>query len=299
VLSDPHRSRTEPRTLVATQGSRETGTLTGVPMPVRAHGISALHDNGQESQLGYRARILLVDDDFAVRDSTAQYLEANGLRIATAHDQQDAAHKIATIEPDLILLDLQFGRNHGLDLLREIRSRPYVPVIVTSGADCTEIDRVVGLELGADDHLTKPFGLRELLARIRAVLRGRARTYAILQSDAAFGRYWFGGWQLDQRLRQLTAPDGQPVVLTRGEYALLMVFVDSPQRPLSRAQLLQATRTHENVFDRSVDAQVFRLRRKLETGPNPRPIIRTERGVGYVFDLPVEQHDARVRRRIA
>jgi two-component system OmpR family response regulator len=147
---------------------------------------------------------------------------------------------------------------------------------------------VVGLELGADDYLTKPFGLRELLARIRAVLRRRATGRIASQREAEQGRCRFGGWQLDRRARRLTDAGGVQVVLTKGEYALLIAFLEAPQRPLTREHLLQATRIHEDVFDRSIDVQILRLRRKLETAPSVPRIIQTERGVGYVFALPVE-----------
>jgi two-component system, OmpR family, response regulator len=143
--------------------------------------------------------------------------------------------------------------------------------------------------LGADDYITKPFGLRELLARIRAVLRRREAGQVHAQRDnMEKGRFRFGGWQLDRRNRRLTNSAGEPVVLTKGEYALLIAFLDAPLRPLSREHLLQATRIHEDVFDRSIDVQVLRLRRKLETDPSTPSIIQTERGVGYIFSLPVE-----------
>src|SRR5262249_17737055 len=135
---------------------------------------------------------------------------------------------------------------------------------------------------------TKPFSLRELLARIRAVLRRREIGQANPQRDVAKGRCRFGGWQLDRRSRRLTNSAGQPVTLTKGEYTLLIAFLDAPLRPLSREHLLQATRIHEDAFDRSIDVRVLRLRRKLETDPNAPSIIRTERGIGYVFSLPVE-----------
>jgi len=130
--------------------------------------------------------------------------------------------------------------------------------------------------------------LRELLARIRAVLRRREPGQAAAQRDPGKGRYRFGGWQLDRKSRRLTNSRSEVVALTKGEYALLIAFVDAPERPLSREHLLQATRVHEDVFDRSIDVQVLRLRRKLETDPNSPSIIRTERGVGYVFAAPVQ-----------
>ena len=175
-----------------------------------------------------------------------------------------------------------------MDLLREIRSRSDVPIIITTGHRRDEIDRVVGLELGADDYVTKPFGVRELLARIRAVLRRREVGALAAQKTAEHKRSRFGGWLLDRRARRLTNAAGQPVVLTKGEYALLVAFLDAPQRPLTREHLLQATRVHEDVFDRSIDVQILRLRRKLEYDASQPQIIQTERGIGYRFALPVE-----------
>jgi two-component system, OmpR family, response regulator len=151
------------------------------------------------------------------------------------------------------------------------------------------VDRVVGLELGADDYLTKPFGLRELLARIRAVLRRRQAGLAASRRDSAQGRSQFGGgWLLDRRLRRLTDPNDVAVPLTKAEYALLVAFLDAPRRPLSREHLMQATRMHEDVFDRSIDVQVLRLRRKLEADPSMPRLVKTERGGGL---------SARYRRR--
>jgi DNA-binding response OmpR family regulator len=188
----------------------------------------------------------------------------------------------------MVILDLGFGQYDGLNLLRDIRARSDVPAIIVTGHRCDEIDRVVALELGADDYLTKPFGLRELLARIRAVLRRLETGRSVSQRDSEQGRCRFGGWQLDRRARRLTDSAGAPVALTKGEYALLVAFLEAPQRPLTREQLLQATRIHEDIFDRSIDVQILRLRRKLEQDPTVPRIIQTERGVGYVFTLPVE-----------
>jgi DNA-binding response OmpR family regulator len=161
-------------------------------------------------------------------------------------------------------------------------------VIITTGHRLEEIDRVVGLELGADDYVTKPFGLRELLARVRAVLRRHELGGLARAREPQRGGYKFGGWQLERDNRRLTSPNGVAVTLTKGEYALLVAFLEAPQRPLTRERLLQATRVHEDIFDRSIDVQVLRLRRKLESHASAPQIIRTERGVGYVFALPVE-----------
>jgi DNA-binding response OmpR family regulator len=195
---------------------------------------------------------------------------------------------LARGEPNLVILDLRLGQEDGLDLLREIRAHSDVPVIITTGHRCDEIDRVIGLELGADDYVIKPFGLRELLARIRAVLRRREAGQVAPQRESERECCRFGGWQLDRRSRRLRDSCGVPVALSKGEYALLIAFIEAPQRPLSREYLLQATRIHEDVFDRSIDVQVLRLRRKLETDPSAPRVILTERGVGYVFALLVE-----------
>jgi two-component system OmpR family response regulator len=233
-------------------------------------------------------RILLVDDDVTIRHMVTNYLEGHNMRVVSASQREEMIRHFAAGDPGLVILDLRLGHEDGLDLLREIRSRSDVPIIITTGHRRDEIDRVVGLELGADDYMTKPFGLRELLARIRAVLRRRESGRAASQRESEQGRCRFGGWQLDRRTRRLTDADGAPVALTKGEYALLTAFIDAPQRPLSREHLLQATRLHEDVFDRSIDVQVLRLRRKLETDSNSPRIIQTERGIGYVFALPVE-----------
>jgi DNA-binding response OmpR family regulator len=189
--------------------------------------------------------------------------------------------------PSLIVMD-QTGRSDGLDRLRSIRSKSDIPVIMT-GRGPDEIDRVVGLELGADDYLVKPFGPGELLARVRAILRRRLMAGAPRASDSEQGGYKFGGWRLERRGRRLVTPDETQVPLSKSEYALLMAFLITPQRPLSREHLLQATRVHQDIFDRSIDVQVLRLRRKLEIGPSAPYVIQTERGVGYVFALPVER----------
>jgi two-component system OmpR family response regulator len=231
---------------------------------------------------------LVVEDDRTLRHLVMNYLEEHDIRTISASGREEVAGVLARDEPSLVILDLRLGQEDGLDLLREIRSHSDIPVIITTGHRRDEIDRVVGLELGADDYITKPFGLRELLARIRAVLRRREAGQAAVQRDSERGRCRFGGWQLDRRSRRLSDSSGVPVALTKGEYALLIAFLDAPQRPLSREHLLQATRIHEDVFDRSIDVQVLRLRRKLETDPNAPRVILTERGVGYVFALPVE-----------
>jgi DNA-binding response OmpR family regulator len=239
--------------------------MLAVPGLQRDAGLTT--DDVGGSETGSRpSQVLVVDDDPAMQHMLANYLEQHNMRVVSASQRQEVMRQFAMSEPSVVILDLRLGSEDGLDLLREIRSRSDVPVIITTGHRRDEIDRVVGLELGADDYVTKPFAVRELLARIRAVLRRQELGRVALQRDAEQGRSKFGGWQLDRRARRLTDPNGAHVTLTKGEYALLVAFLDAPQRPLSREHLLQATRIHEDVFDRSIDVQILRLRRKLD-GP--------------------------------
>jgi two-component system OmpR family response regulator len=259
------------------------------PMHGEEDGPDAFGPSGQRAgSERSRPTCLVVEDDRTMRHLVVNYLQEHNIRAISASRRDEVAALFTREAPSLVILDLRLGQEDGLDLLREIRSRSDVPVIITTGHRCDEIDRVVGLELGADDYITKPFGLRELLARIRAVLRRWEAGQVTAQRDPERGRCRFGAWQLDRRNRRLSDSSGAPVALTKGEFALLIAFLDAPQRPLSREHLLQATRIHEDVFDRSIDVQVLRLRRKLETDPSAPSIIQTERGVGYVFALPVE-----------
>ena len=217
-----------------------------------------------------------------------KYLEDHNVPARSASNRVELNRHFEGAHPSLIILDLRLGQDDGLDLLREIRSHSDIPVIITTGHRPDEIDRIVGLELGADDYIIKPFSLRELLARVRAVLRRQEIGRAARARDPERGGYRFDGWQLDRRGGRLVDPTGTPVTLSKGEYALLLAFLESPQRILSREQLLQATRIHEDIFDRSIDVQVLRLRRKLEINPSAPRVIQTERGIGYIFALPVE-----------
>jgi two-component system, OmpR family, response regulator len=238
--------------------------------------------------LADRGHIVVVDDDPSLRQMVIKYLEDHNVPARSASNRIELNRHFEGAHPSLIILDLRLGQDDGLDLLREIRSHSDIPVIITTGHRPDEIDRIVGLELGADDYIIKPFSLRELLARVRAVLRRQEIGRAARARDPERGGYRFGGWQVDRRGRRLVEPTGTPVTLSKGEYALLLAFLESPQRPLSREQLLQATRVHEDIFDRSIDVQVLRLRRKLEIDPSAPRVIQTERGVGYIFALPVE-----------
>jgi two-component system OmpR family response regulator len=243
-----------------------------------------LRESGERQQC-----VLVVEDDPALRRMILDYLGVNHIRTLASCGRREMVQHLSSTEVNLVILDLRLGREDGLDLLREIRSRSDVPVIIITGHRRDDIDRVVGLELGADDYVTKPFNLRELLARVRAVLRRFHVGHSAPARDPERGCFRFCGWQLDCKTRRLTDPAGAPVPLTKGEYALLLAFLEAPQRPLSREHLLQATRVHEDVFDRSIDVQILRLRRRLEREPSAPRIIRTERGVGYVLAVPVER----------
>ncbi|HWW80038.1 MAG TPA: response regulator [Steroidobacteraceae bacterium] len=245
-------------------------------------------DAPPKSGAGKTGPILVVDDDPATRRMLASYFQEHAMPASAAAGRQDLNRQLHADEPILIILDLRLGQDDGLDLLREIRSSSDVPVIITTGHRLDEIDRVVGLELGADDYVTKPFGLRELLARVRAVLRRHELGRLARAREPQRGGYKFGSWILERQTRRLLMADGTEITLTKGEYSLLVAFLEAPQRTLTREQLLQSTRIHEDIFDRSIDVQVLRLRRKLETDASAPRVIQTERGVGYVFTLTVE-----------
>ena len=233
--------------------------------------------------------ILAVDDDPTMRELIADYLSNHGFRVSTAAEGREVARIVDEDLVDLIVLDLKLAEEDGLQVVNELRTRSNLPIIVITGHWRDEIDRIVGLELGADDYLTKPFNLRELLARVRAILRRAEMDRPVQSPDDGGTRYRFAGWELSLRARRLTSPAGKPVALTMGEFGLLSAFLRSPQQVLSREQLLAATHLHdEEVYDRSIDVQILRLRRKLETDPSAPELIKTERGVGYVFAAPVQ-----------
>ena len=236
-------------------------------------------------------KIVVVEDDPGMQQMLTDYLQRNDMVVRVAEHGRELTRLLAEESYSLIILDLHLGQEDGFDLLRALRVHSDIPVIVITGHKVDEIDRVVGLELGADDYVTKPFSLRELLARVRVVLRridaAQAEVARNQPRNIASRVSRFGVWKLDRRTRRLSKADGTNVVLTKGEYALLLAFLDAPMRPLSREHLMQATRMHEDVFDRSIDVQILRLRRKLETDASAPRVIQTERGVGYVFTLPV------------
>ncbi len=232
--------------------------------------------------------VLVVDDDPAMRDVIGSYLEGEGFQVSAVADGKAMTRILAEKPVDLIILDLRLSGEDGLELMRG-RGAAEVPVIVITGHRRGEADRVIGLELGADDYVTKPFSLRELAARIRAVLRRAAAGERRSRGKEQRARYRFAGWELEMRARRLKSPDGEVVPLTAGEFNLLAAFLQSPHHILSREQLLAASRVHdEEVFDRSIDVQILRLRRKLEANPSEPQLIKTERGVGYILAVPVE-----------
>ena len=231
--------------------------------------------------------ILVVDDDAAVCALVKEYLSQNELRVTTVASGKQMTEVLAAEAIDLIVMDLRLRGEDGLRLTQRLREGSRIPVIIVTGR-LEEADRVMGLELGADDYVTKPFSPRELLARIRAVIRRYQPVDASPGRDTELRAYRFAGWELNVRLHRLSSASGDIVPLTNGEFSLLAAFLSSPQRVLSRDRLLELSRLHSTeVYDRSIDVQILRLRRKLEQDPSNPQFIRTERGAGYSFDTPV------------
>jgi two-component system, OmpR family, response regulator len=232
--------------------------------------------------------VLAVDDDPSVRQMIADYLGDNEIQVSTLPSGRGVDEAIERGGVDLLILDLKMPGEDGMQIVRRLRQRWELPVIMLTGRK-EEADRVMGLELGADDYLTKPFSPRELLARIRALLRRSRSRETVAEGLAKVRAYRFSGWDLNTRLRRLTSPAGETVPTTNSEFNLLVAFLSAPQRVLSREQLLDLSRLHnDEVYDRSIDVQVGRLRRKLEPQGAGTPLIRTERGAGYVFAAEVE-----------
>jgi two-component system, OmpR family, response regulator len=234
------------------------------------------------------AHILVVDDDPQIRDLLTDYLSGNGLRVSSASSGQESMKILGEETIDLVILDLRLAGEDGMSIARDLRDKLAIPVIMLTGVR-DEADRVMGLELGADDYVTKPFSPRELLARIRTVLR---RVNSAPSEGAArreIRAYRFGEFELNLRTRKLKRQDGRSVNLTNGELNLLAALLAAPERILTRDQLIEASRVYDNeVYDRAIDIQVLRLRRKIEADPAQPLYIVTERGVGYVFNAPVE-----------
>jgi two-component system, OmpR family, response regulator len=227
--------------------------------------------------------ILVVDDDPSMRSLLTDYLSQHAFRVTCVVDSQQASRVLKLETVDILVVDLNLGQEDGLEIVRKFPAFCEAPIIIISGDRFEEADKVVGLELGATDYITKPFGLREFLARIRASLRSKPAT----RPPTAKLSYSFDEWVLSVRSRTLDR-EGSRTKLTTGEFNLLTAFLDAPKQILSRAELLSASRVHdEEVFDRSIDVLILRLRRKLEDNPSNPKLIKTERGAGYIFDADV------------
>jgi two-component system OmpR family response regulator len=232
--------------------------------------------------------VLVVDDDQQIRELLQDYLAQNALRVSVALNGTQMSQILADEVIDLVILDLRLAGEDGMTIARMLRDQSAIPIVMLTGVR-DEADRVMGLELGADDYLTKPFSPRELLARIRTVLR-RTRSTALATAQRREVRaYRFADFELNLRTRRLKQRDTQNIELTNGEFNLLAALLAAPERILSRDQLLESSRVYDNeVYDRSIDVQVLRLRRKIESDPSRPQFIVTERGVGYIFKSAVE-----------
>ena len=232
--------------------------------------------------------IVVIDDDPAIREMVTEYLADNQMRVSSGAGGKDLFDLLDAQAVDLVLLDLRLREEDGMQLARRVRERATVPIILLTGRT-EEADRVMGLELGADDYVTKPFSPRELLARVRAVLRRYQVQATLPERDSARRAFRFAGWELNLRTRRLQGSAGDTVDLSNGEFSLLAALCRAPQRVLSRDQLLSMSRLHEaEVFDRTIDVQVRRLRQKIEADAANPVLIVTERGAGYRLACEVE-----------
>jgi two-component system OmpR family response regulator len=250
-----------------------------------AHGFAKA---GSHAMTDTAAHILVVDDDREIRSLLRDYLEKNGFRATAVADGHETRRALERAKVDLVVLDLMLPHESGLEICRELRTSSDIPIIMLTALG-EEVDRVVGLEIGADDYVAKPFSPRELLGRIRAVLR---RTQAAPRlADANDARaYAFAGWTLDTTARTLTSPAGERVALGGAEFRLLAILLANAPRLLTRAHLMEAMRGRElDPFDRSIDVRVSRLRQTLREDARSPQIIKTVYGEGYVIGVPVER----------
>src|SRR5262245_10580620 len=229
--------------------------------------------------------ILIVEDDREVSGLISRFLLANDLRVSIAKDGREMDRELRCARIDLIVLDLMLPVEDGLSICRRLRAASSLPIIILT-AKGDDVDRIIGLEMGADDYLAKPFNPRELLARIRSVLRrGRDRS---TESSSRAEVLTFAGWRLDRHSRRLLGPDGARVALTGAEFDLLLVFCEQPRRVLTREQLIDLTQGRSaNPFERSIDILVSRLRQKLEVNPKEPVLFQTIRSGGYMFSPEV------------
>jgi two-component system OmpR family response regulator len=232
--------------------------------------------------------VAALDDDAAVRQLVSGYLSENDFRVTAVASGKELDALMARETVDLVILDLRLQGEDGMQIARKLREASAIPILMLTGR-ADEADRVMGLELGADDYLTKPFSPRELLARVRALIRRAKAQATVADAISNVRAYRFGGWELNVGLRKLKSPAGQPVDLTNGEFRILAAFLSAPQRVLTRDQILDLCRIHSaEVYDRAIDVQILRLRRKIEADPAHPRFIVTERGAGYVFSAPVD-----------
>lgn len=238
--------------------------------------------------------ILLVDDDPSIRNMLVDYLSQHAFQIKAFENSTELMRHMTANAADLVIVDLNLGREDGLEIVRKLQAKQDVPTIIISGHRLNEIDKVVGLELGAMDYITKPFGMREFLARVRVALRERPER----KTNTATKIFTFDEWRLNTKHRKLRDGNGDELKLTSAEFNLLMAFLKSPQQILSREQLLIASRIYDQeIYDRSIDVLILRLRRKLEPDPSLPKYIKTERGAGYFFDAPVDVEELKPRIR--
>lgn len=245
-----------------------------------------MKDNEKHNQ-----HILIVDDDQGIRDLLGKFLQQHGYRISLAKNGQEMRQEMNSKCVDLIILDIMMPGDDGLTLCRRVRTTSNIPILMLTAVK-EDVDRILGLEMGADDYLSKPFNPRELLARVKAILRrsggGRAAQAQSINNEHLC--YQFAGYTLDKTARQLLSPENLEISLSTGEYNLLLALVERPQQVLSRDQLLDVTKNRSAApFDRSIDIQISRLRNKIETDPKQPQLIKTVRGGGYVLTVAVGQ----------
>ncbi len=270
--------------------SDKTLSLSGSNIGSKKHLQSAIEPalwlrlagkHGDMTIMTAAGHILIVEDDAEIAELVAGFLRETGLRVSIAANGQAMDRCLASAKPDLIVLDLMLPGEDGLSIARRLRATTSIPIIMLT-AMAEDTDRIVGLELGADDYLGKPFNPRELLARIRAVLRRSAKQAP--EAPIPDASFVFAGWCLKPVMRELIDPDGALVALTSAEFDLLRVFCEHPRRVLNRDQLLDLTRGREATpFDRSVDTLVSRIRRKIEPDPKSPALLKTVRLGGYLF----------------
>jgi two-component system OmpR family response regulator len=263
-------------------------SVRDVPAPLADTGSESASSPCWFMNASTAPHILVIDDDPGIRDMVVEYLSNNDLRVSAGASGRELFEILEREAIDLVLLDLKLPGEDGMQLARALRERATLPIVLLTGRN-EEADRVMGLELGADDYVTKPFSPRELLARVRAVLRRYQVQATLPERDSARRAFRFAGWELNLRTRRLSSPAGASVELSNGEFSLLGALCRAPQRVLTRDQLLSMSRLHEGeVYDRTIDVQIRRLRLKIEADAANPMLIVTERGAGYRLACDVE-----------